>query len=155
MSCFPTEPHFKTNDKCQSAVVFCSLNIPTSIFVALCTRKKPQKIYKSHTAEYTDRFYFLKIYFFITHSCFTPYQAVMSTSIRDCASSDFWKAVAAVTLKSSSRPQRCCVLSAMILVSNSGFKRLFSPQSSHNLLYRGCLRDLTCHLEDFFLIMLE
>lgn len=65
MSCLPTEPHFKTNDKCQSAVVFCSLNIPTSIFVALCTRKTPQKIYKSHTAEYTDRFYFLKIYFFL------------------------------------------------------------------------------------------
>lgn len=43
MSCFPTEPHFKTNDKCQIAVVFCSLNIPTSIFVALCTRKTPKR----------------------------------------------------------------------------------------------------------------
>lgn len=58
---------------------------------------------------------------------------VMPASIRACVTYDFWKAVAAVTLKST-WPQRRSVLSAMILASIAGFKRLFSPQTRHNLL---------------------
>lgn len=58
----------------------------------------------------------------------------MWSPIRDCVCSDFWKAAISSTLKSSGRPRHCCALSALILVSNSVFKRLFSRQSSHNLL---------------------
>ena len=57
-------------------------------------------------------------------------------------------------MKSLRRPQHRGALSAMILVSNSTFKRLFSPQRSHNLLclFCGFRRDLTC-LGGFFLLV--
>lgn len=59
-----------------------------------------------------------------TYCCFSHHQAVMSPSIRNGVSSDFWKAATAVTLKSSRQPQRRGALSAMILC-NSILKRLF------------------------------
>lgn len=106
--------------------------IQNSIYVSDSPKKKSRNW---KTAEFTQNFCYSKIHFIdLSMVIFPSHQAVMSTSIRDSVRSDFWKAVAAVTLKSSSQSQHRSALSAVILVSISVFKRLFSPQSSHNFV---------------------